>query len=202
MSKGALLFLRGYLTIGDMHIEKTSLEGVVIITPDVFADERGFFMETFSEKRYQEALGDDIHFVQDNLTFSKKGVLRGLHYQAPPFGQGKLVSISQGKVLDVAVDIRFGSPTFGKHVAVELSDKNHKQFFVPVGFAHGFLVLSETALFVYKCTNYYSKEHERGIKWDDSALDIAWGIENPIVAIRDAEFPLLKDIQQEYSLKS
>jgi dTDP-4-dehydrorhamnose 3,5-epimerase len=149
-----------------MNVIKTALDGAMIIEPDVFADERGFFMETFEEKRYQEVLGIAERCVQDNLSMSKKGVLRGLHYQIPPFGQGKLVSVLSGKVLDVVVDIRSGSPTFGKHIAVELSEENHKQLFIPAGFAHGFVVLSDTALFSYKCTNVYSKEHDRGILWN------------------------------------
>ncbi|OGI14910.1 MAG: dTDP-4-dehydrorhamnose 3,5-epimerase [Candidatus Moranbacteria bacterium RIFCSPHIGHO2_12_FULL_54_9] len=181
-----------------MNVEKTILDGVVIIEPDVLADERGFFMETFQEKRYQELLGADVRFVQDNLSSSKKGVLRGLHYQAPPFGQGKLVSVLMGTVLDVAVDIRFGSPTFGQHIAVELSDTNHRQLFIPVGFAHGFAVLSDTALFAYKCTALYSKEHDRGVRWNDSVLGIEWGVADPIVSEKDQQHPLLADISKEY----
>lgn len=181
-----------------MNVVKTALEGVVIIEPDVFADERGFFLETFEESRYREALGIEDRFVQDNLSMSKKGVLRGLHYQAPPFGQGKLVSVLSGKVFDVAVDIRFGSPTFGKHVGVELSGENHRQFFVPAGFAHGFAVLSDTALFAYKCTNVYSREHDRGVLWSDPALGIDWDITDPIVSEKDQRHPLLADIVEEY----
>ncbi len=181
-----------------MNVIKTALDGVVIIEPDVFADERGFFMETFEEKRYQEVLGIAERFVQDNLSFSKKGVLRGLHYQAPPFGQGKLVSVPLGRVLDVAADIRHGSPMFGRYVSVELSDENHRQLFVPAGFAHGFLVLSEEALFSYKCTNAYSKEHERGILWNDPELRIEWGVADPLVSEKDQASPLLKDIAQDY----
>lgn len=181
-----------------MHIEKTLLEGVVIISPDVFADERGFFMETFQEKRYQELLGSDICFVQDNISCSKKGVVRGLHYQAPPFAQGKLVQVVRGRVIDVAVDIRSGSPTFGQHVAVELSGENKKQFFIPVGFAHGFIALEDDTLFSYKCTNVYSKEHERGIRFDDPHVGIDWGMAEPMVSEKDAAQPLLQDIPQEF----
>lgn len=181
-----------------MNVIKTALDGVVIIEPDVFADERGFFMETFEEKRYQEALGIAERFVQDNLSMSKKGVLRGLHYQIPPFGQGKLVSVLSGKVLDVAVDIRSRSPTFGQHVTVELSGENHRQFFMPAGFAHGFVVLSDTAIFSYKCTNVYSKEHDRGVLWNDPALGIDWGVADPIVSEKDQQHPLLADIAKEY----
>lgn len=184
-----------------MQVEKTILDGVVVITPDIFSDERGFFMESFQEERYQEVLGAGVKFVQDNVSFSKKGVLRGLHYQAPPFGQGKLVQVLEGKVLDVAVDIRSGSPTYGQHVAVELSEENHKQLFIPEGFAHGFAVLSDSALFSYKCTNVYSKEHDRGIVWNDSTLGIEWGVENPIVSSKDQGHPVFRDIPNEYIFK-
>lgn len=180
-----------------MQVERFDIEGLFLLTPDVFHDSRGYFLETFNETRYAE-LGIADKFVQDNLSFSEKGVLRGLHYQAPPFGQGKLVSVLSGKVLDVAVDIRASSPTFGKYVSVELSEENHRQFFVPVGFAHGFIVLSDTALFAYKCTNVYSKEHDRGILWNDPALGIDWQIENPIVSEKDQGHPLLADIAKEY----
>ncbi|MEK9151179.1 MAG: dTDP-4-dehydrorhamnose 3,5-epimerase [Patescibacteria group bacterium] len=181
-----------------MNVIKTALDGVMIIEPDVFADERGFFMEAFEEKRYQRALGLSEHFVQDNLSLSKKGVLRGLHYQAPPYGQGKLISVLSGSVLDVAVDIRHGSPTFGQHTTIELSGENHRQLFVSAGFAHGFVVLSDSALFAYKCTNVYSQEHDRSILWNDPALGIDWGIADPIVSEKDQRHPLLADIPQEY----
>lgn len=187
--------------IKSMQIEKTDLVGAVIITPDVFSDDRGFFFESFQEARYQEILGKDVHFVQDNVSRSKKGVLRGLHYQAPPFGQAKLVSVLEGSVLDVAVDIRQGSPTYGKHVVVELSDENHKQFFIPEGFAHGFVVTSETALFAYKCTNVYSKEHDRGIVWSDPALGIEWKVTDPIISPKDSAHPVLADAPKEYFFK-
>ncbi|MDD2766231.1 MAG: dTDP-4-dehydrorhamnose 3,5-epimerase [Candidatus Moranbacteria bacterium] len=181
-----------------MQTEKTPLEGVIIITPDIFSDERGFFVETFQEKRYQEIFGADVHFVQDNFSASKKGVLRGLHYQASPFAQAKLVQVVKGRVLDVAVDVRFGSPTFGQFVSVELSEENHKQFFIPAGFAHGFVALEDDTLFQYKCTNVYSKEHERGIIWNDKAIGIEWGIKQPLVSGKDNEHPLLQDIVQDF----
>jgi|SRR6185369_2622698 len=184
-----------------MQVEKTDLEGVVIITPDVFSDERGFFFESFQEKRYQEILGSDVCFVQDNVSRSTKNVLRGLHYQAPPFGQAKLVSVLAGAVLDVAVDIREGSPTYGKHVAIELSAENHKQLFIPEGFAHGFIVKSDTALFAYKCTNVYSKEHDRGILWNDAALGIAWEVSQPVISPKDGNHPILADAPKEYFFK-
>lgn len=186
-----------------MNIEKTALEGVLIITPDVYTDERGMFMETFEESRYREALGlgAEESFVQDNFSVSKKGALRGLHYQAPPFGQGKLVSVLRGRVFDVTVDIRFGSGTFGKHVAVELSGGNHRQLWIPEGFAHGFVVLEDDTFFLYKCTNTYSKEHERGILWSDPALGIDWGVDTTVVSEKDQRHPLFSDIPEEFQYK-
>lgn len=185
-----------------MNIEKTNLEGVIIVTPDVYTDERGCFMETFSEERYREMLGlsSDEHFIQDNLSVSKKGVLRGLHYQAPPMAQGKLVSVLRGRVLDVAVDIRTGSPTYGQHVTIELSGENHRQLWIPRGFAHGFVVLEDDTLFSYKCTNLYSKEHDRGVLWNDPALGIDWGTKMPIISEKDQKHPLLSEIVREFSL--
>lgn len=172
----------------------------MIIEPDVFRDERGFFVETFQEKRYQEALGTSVRFVQDNFSVSKKGVLRGLHYQAPPMGQAKLVQVLRGKALDVVVDIRNGSPTYGQHMAVELSGENHRQLFIPEGFAHGFVALEDDTLFQYKCTNVYSKERERSILWNDPALGIDWGVENPIVSEKDQKHPLFADLEKDYQL--
>ncbi len=186
-----------------MKVEKTILEGVLILTPDVFSDNRGSFMELFQEARYRELLGLAVneHFVQDNFSQSNKGTVRGLHYQAPPFGQGKLVSVLKGRVLDVAVDIRVGSPTYGQHVAVELSGENHQQLWIPQGFAHGFVVLEDETFFLYKCTSVYSKEHDRGVLWNDPALGIAWGVENPIVSEKDQKHPLLQDIVKEFDYK-
>jgi dTDP-4-dehydrorhamnose 3,5-epimerase len=180
-----------------MQIEKTALEGVFIIVPDVFVDERGFFMESYNALRYKEN-GIAAEFVQDNINQSKKGVLRGLHYQVPPFAQGKLVQVLQGKVLDVAVDIRFGSPTFGQHVAIELSGENKKQLWIPEGFAHGLVALEDETIFSYKCSGLYSKEHERGVRWNDPTLGIQWGISEPVINSRDANFPLLADIPEDY----
>lgn len=181
-----------------MHVEKTDIPGLLIIEPQVFTDERGFFMETYSRDRYQEA-GIVEEFIQDNLSVSKAGVLRGLHYQAPPFAQGKLVTVLRGRVMDVAVDIRFGSPTFGQHVMVELSADNHRQFWIPAGFAHGFVALEDDTIFSYKCTNVYSKEHDRGIRYDDVALGIKWNRDDSIVSEKDKCHPLLKDIPQEFT---
>ncbi|WP_168399126.1 dTDP-4-dehydrorhamnose 3,5-epimerase [Acinetobacter indicus] len=161
-----------------MRVEKTKLDGLFIVHPQVFGDERGWFMESFNQQRFEsvfEGLNLPVpNFVQDNHSKSSRGVLRGLHYQLSPKAQGKLVRVVQGKVWDVAVDIRKGSPTFGQWVGEELSADNHKQLWIPPGFAHGFITLSETAEFLYKTTDYYSPEHERAIRWDDPQLAIAW----------------------------
>jgi dTDP-4-dehydrorhamnose 3,5-epimerase len=156
-----------------MIVTKTKIPDVLIFEPSVFGDERGYFMETFRLDEIQKHIGN-VNFVQDNESYSEYGVLRGLHFQRPPFTQSKLVRVMQGKVLDVAVDIRIDSPTFGEHVAVLLTGENKKQLWVPQGFAHGFVVLSKTAQFAYKCDNYYSPTHDGGIMWDDSALKIDW----------------------------
>jgi dTDP-4-dehydrorhamnose 3,5-epimerase len=166
-----------------MNVVKTAIPGVTIFEPKVFGDERGFFMEAYNKERYHEAGLKEV-FVQDNLSKSQKSVLRGLHIQNP-FGQGKLVSVILGAVLDVAVDVRKGSPHFGEHVAVELSENNRRQFYVPPGFAHGFLVLSESALFSYKCTELYRPENEFCIKWDDPQIGINWPTNTPIVSDKD-----------------
>lgn len=170
----------------------TNLEGVWIFEPKVFGDARGFFMETWNQARYAEA-GLDVNFVQDNVSRSNQGVLRGLHFQNPN-GQGKLVQILEGEVVDVAVDIRVGSPTFGQSAAVILSDTNFRQFYIPPGFAHGFCVLSETAIFAYKCTDFYNPSTEGGVLWNDPDLDIRWTIENPLLSEKDKANPRLKDI--------
>jgi len=161
-----------------MTFTRTEIPDVVIIDPQVHGDERGYFVETFRADKLEDFLGYKINFCQDNESKSSKGVLRGLHYQLPPFAQTKLVRVIQGRVLDVAVDIRKGSPTFGKHVAVELSAKNKKQLLVPRGFAHAFVVLENDTIFAYKVDNYYSPECDRGILFSDEALGIDWGIEN------------------------
>lgn len=158
-----------------MNIIKTDIEGVVIIEPKVFGDSRGYFFESYSQRDFNSLVGE-VNFVQDNESKSCYGVIRGLHFQKPPFEQSKLVRVVKGKVLDVAVDIREGSPTFGKHVAVELSEDNHRQLFIPKGFAHGFSVLSEEAVFQYKCDSFYAPEYEGAIAWDDPALGIDWRI--------------------------
>ena len=178
-----------------MNIIETSIEGVLIFEPKVFADARGFFMETWSRDRYRKA-GVDAAFVQDNVSSSSKGVLRGLHYQCPR-PQGKLVQVLQGEVLDVAVDIRVGSPTFGRAVTCVLSQENHRQFYVPQGFAHGFCVLSETALFSYKCTDFYCPECDGGVLWNDPEIGIDWPIAEPILSEKDTKLPRLKDIPKD-----
>ena len=158
-----------------MRITKTDIEGVVVIEPRVFEDERGYFFESFSEREFCAEVAE-CHFVQSNEVKSSYGVVRGLHFQLPPHAQSKLVRVAKGRVLDVAVDIRKSSPTFGKYVAVELSDENHRQIFIPHGFAHGYSVLSEEAVVEYKCDNYYAPESEGAVAWDDAELAIDWQI--------------------------
>lgn len=178
----------------DMNIIKTDIEGPVIIEPKIFGDDRGYFFESYSQRDFEKNVLKTV-FVQDNESKSKFGVLRGLHYQMPPHAQSKLVRVISGRVLDVAVDIRKGSPTFGKHVAVELTGENHRQFFLPRGFAHGFVVLSEEAVFQYKCDNYYAPDCEGAVLWNDPALGIDWKIPatDVILSDKDTKNPLLKD---------
>jgi dTDP-4-dehydrorhamnose 3,5-epimerase len=179
-----------------MNVIETAIEGVLILEPKVFGDERGFFMESFNQKAFNEAVGHEVTFVQDNHSRSTKGVLRGLHYQLPPHAQGKLVRVTQGSVFDVAVDVRQGSATFGKWVGVELSGENQRQLWLPVGMAHGFLVTSETADFLYKTTHYYAPHAEAGLLWSDPIIGIAWPDtgSSPRLATKDASAPLLRDI--------
>ena len=176
-----------------MNVIRTAISEVLIIEPEVFGDRRGFFFETFKADRYA-AQGIPGPFVQDNLSRSAQGVLRGLHLQNPRT-QGKLVSVLRGRVRDVAVDVRVGSPTFGQHVAVELSEENRHQLWVPRGFAHGFVVLSESADFFYKCDEFYSPSDEIVVRWDDPALAIGWGVSSPTVSPRDAAAPPLADVR-------
>jgi dTDP-4-dehydrorhamnose 3,5-epimerase len=157
-----------------MRVISTALPGVLILEPKVFGDERGFFLESFNQRAFDEAVGEHVEFVQDNHSRSARGVLRGLHYQLPPHAQGKLVRVTRGRVFDVAVDIRRSSATFGRWVGVELSGENHRQLWLPVGMAHGFLVLSESADFLYKTTSYYAPDFEGCIRWDDGEVGIAW----------------------------
>ncbi len=180
-----------------MIVEETKLNGVLIITPDVFGDDRGFFFESYSERKFLEK-GLYLNFVQDNVSFSKQGTIRGLHYQIGESAQGKLCQVLSGKVIDVAVDIRFGSPTFGEHVAVELSGENHRQIWIPPGFAHGFSVLSETALFSYKCTAFYSKRDERAILYNDPDLNIEWKVNASAVSEKDLQGKAFRDIEKDF----
>ncbi|WP_024516276.1 dTDP-4-dehydrorhamnose 3,5-epimerase [Bradyrhizobium sp. Tv2a-2] len=176
-----------------MNVIVTELPEVLVIEPQLFGDQRGFFLETYQLMRYA-SFGVNRPFVQDNMSRSSAGVLRGLHLQNP-MTQGKLVSALRGRVLDVAVDVRVGSPSFGRHVAVELSESNRRQLWIPRGFAHGFVVLSETADFFYKCDDFYSPKDEIVVRWDDPAIGIRWGVENPSLSIRDAAAPLLSDVR-------
>lgn len=171
-----------------MNIIKTAIPEVLIIEPKVFGDERGFFYESFNQRQFEQAIGHSVSFVQDNHSRSSQGVLRGLHYQLAPYAQGKLVRVVQGEVFDVAVDLRQSSPTFGHWVGVELSAENKRQIWMPEGFAHGFLTLSESAEFLYKTTNYYAPEHERCIAWNDATLAIDWPLnEAPGLSGKDAK---------------
>lgn len=178
-----------------MKVTRTKLPGVVIIEPDVFADNRGYFFETWAQRRYAE-IGVPENFVQDNVSLSKRGVLRGLHLQHPA-GQGKLVQVLHGEVYDVAVDVRVNSQTFGEWVAGLLSSEDHRQIYIPPGFAHGFCVTSETALFSYKCTEAYRREAELGVAYNDPQLAIPWPVSDPIVSAKDAVFPVLSAIPRE-----
>lgn len=184
-----------------MNIIKTALEGVVIIEPRVFEDPRGYFFESFSERDFNAQVRE-VRFVQDNESMSGYGVMRGLHFQRPPFTQSKLVRCVKGAVLDVAVDIRKGSPTYGQHVAVELAEDNHRQFFVPRGFAHGFAVLSDTAVFQYKCDNFYAPQADGGISILDDSLGIDWRIptDKAILSEKDTKHPLLKDFDSPFDI--
>ena len=182
-----------------MEVIKTAIEGVYIIEPKVFGDARGYFFESFSEREFKEKVGD-IHFVQDNESMSKYGVMRGLHFQRPPYAQSKLVRCVKGKVIDVAVDIRKGSPTYGQHVAVLLTEENHRQFFIPQGFAHGFAVLSESAVFQYKCDNFYHPEADGGISILDDSLGIDWGLamEEALLSEKDTKHPRLAEFDSPF----
>ena len=180
-----------------MDIKKYPIAGVVEITPRVFADDRGAFLETFSAKLFAEA-GITETFVQDNQSVSKKSVLRGLHFQKPPFAQAKLVSVVVGKALDVVVDLRKGSATYGQHVSCLLEAEKRNMFFVPIGFAHGFVALEEGTVFTYKCSNYYNKESEGGLLWNDPALGIEWGVENPLVSDKDEILPVLEGFESPF----
>jgi len=183
-----------------VQVSPTRLSEVLVVEPSVFGDERGYFYESYNRRRYaDQGIVDD--FVQDNHSKSARGVLRGLHYQKAP-GQAKLVRVAVGAVFDVAVDIRWGSPTFGQWVGVELSAENKRQLYVPVGFAHGFCVISDTAEFLYKVTSYYAPDLERGIAWDDPDIGITWPVGTPVLSGRDKMHPLLRDSDKDYVFKS
>ena len=182
-----------------MEVIKTAIEGVVIIEPRIFTDARGYFFESYSQQEFDEKVRP-VQFVQDNESCSSYGVMRGLHFQRPPFTQVKLVRCVRGAVLDVAVDIRRGSPTYGQHVAVDLTEENHRQFFIPQGFAHGFAVLSDTAVFQYKCDNFYHPEADGGISILDGSLGIDWHIstDHAILSEKDTKHPLLRDFDTPF----
>ena len=185
-----------------INVIKTNIQGVLIIEPKVFGDARGYFLESFNAKEFAEKTDLNINFVQDNESVSSYGVMRGLHFQRPPYTQSKLVRCVKGAVLDVAVDIRKGSSTYGKHVAVELTEDNHRQFFVPRGFAHGFAVLSETAVFQYKCDNFYAPQADGGISILDESLGIDWKIptDKALLSEKDTKHALLKDFESPFDI--
>jgi dTDP-4-dehydrorhamnose 3,5-epimerase len=181
-----------------MKLIETKIKDLYILEPRVFGDDRGYFFESFNSQTFQELIGEDVEFVQDNQSMSGKNIVRGLHFQNPPFAQGKLVRVIKGEVIDVAVDIRKDSPTYGEHVSVRLSGENNRMFWIPPGFAHGFSSLEEETIFSYKCTNYYSKESEGSVAWNDPELNINWEVENPIISEKDQESPLLSDLKSQF----
>lgn len=183
-----------------INVIKTSIEGVFVIEPKVFGDERGYFLESFNAKEFAEKTGIDVTFVQDNESKSRYGVLRGMHFQLPPYSQSKLVRVVKGKVLDVVVDIRKGSPTYGKYEMCELTEDNHRQFFVPKGMAHGFAVLSEEAIFQYKCDDFYHPEAEGAIAWNDPEIAIQWPIaeQDVLLSEKDKNHPFLRDFESPF----
>ena len=176
-----------------MDIKSTPIEGLLIIEPQVFTDPRGYFYESYNKEKFV-ASGINIEFVQDNQSLSQKGIIRGLHFQAPPFDQGKLVRVIQGAVLDVAVDIRKNSPTYGQNFSIELSSQNRTMFYIPPGFAHGFETLEDNTIFLYKCTDVYNKQSEGGLLWNDAELGIKWQNSNPLISEKDKILPLFKDL--------
>ena len=181
----------------NMELIKTSIDGLLIIKPDVFKDDRGYFYESYNKERFAKA-GLNMDFVQDNESKSDKGVLRGLHFQKPPYAQGKLVRVIKGSVMDVAVDLRKGSPTYGKWESVVLTEENKLQFWIPEGFAHGFVALEDNTIFNYKCTNVYNKESEGSILWNDPDINISWNIDNPILSEKDKISPLFKNFETPF----
>lgn len=180
-----------------MEVSSTPIEGLIIIRPKVFVDERGSFSESYNSQNFLSA-GIKCDFVQDNQSISHKNVVRGLHFQAPPFAQAKLVRVVSGSVIDVAVDIRKNSPTYGQHYSILLSAENGVQFFIPQGFAHGFIALENHTIFQYKCSNFYNKASERSLLWNDPSLNIKWTIDSPIVSAKDAEAPFFADLKSPF----
>ena len=180
-----------------MDVQETTLAGVVVLTPRVFADDRGFFAESFNARQFAAITGLDLTFVQDNHSHSVRGVLRGIHYQLPPAAQGKLVRVVEGAALDVAVDLQRSSPSFGQWVGVELTAENHRQLWVPPGFGHGFLALSDAVQLLYKTTDYYAPEYDRAIRWNDPDIDVAWPLDGatPLLSDKDAAAPFLADAE-------
>ena len=181
----------------DMEVIKTPLEGLLVIEPKVFKDHRGYFYESYNAEAFKQA-GIDAVFVQDNQSLSQKGILRGLHFQAPPHAQGKLVRVIKGAVLDVVVDIRKNSPTYGQHFSIELTEENFKMFWIPAGFAHGFVTLEDHTIFSYKCTDIYNKAAEGGLLWNDPELGINWGIEQPVLSEKDTLNPQLNNFNSPF----
>lgn len=181
-----------------MNSELIIPEGIHLLQPSVFKDNRGYFFESFNKKNFDSVTKSGIDFVQDNQSLSAKNVLRGLHFQVPPFAQAKLVRVVRGSVLDVAVDLRKNSPTYGKHFAVELNEENNLSLFIPAGFAHGFATLEENTIFLYKCSEYYNKESERTILWNDPDLNINWNCDNPVISDKDKEGILFKNFNSPF----
>ena len=193
-----MCFVSSQLSLFSMNIQQTSIQDLLIIKPRIFSDDRGYFYESYNKETFLK-LGLDLNFVQDNQSLSQKDVLRGLHFQNPPFAQGKLVRVIQGSVLDVAVDIRSNSPTYGQHEKVILSGENKTMFWIPPGVAHGFLTLEDNTIFNYKCTAGYSKESESVLMWNDPTLNIDWGVDNPLVSEKDQEAELFENFQSLFT---
>lgn len=184
-----------------MEVIRTAIDGLLIIEPRIFGDARGYFFESFNANEFAEKTGLQVNFVQDNESMSRYGVLRGLHFQQPPYAQSKLVRVVKGRVLDVAVDIRKGSPTYGKYVSVELTEDNHRQFFISKGFAHGFAVLSDEVIFQYKCDSFYAPQSEGAIAWNDPDINVDWQLpaDKVLLSEKDSHHPFLRDLQSPFS---
>jgi len=178
--------------------EEVNIDGLRLLSPKVFEDERGYFTEFYNKRDFDAIIGEDIDFVQDNISCSHKNVIRGLHFQRPPHSQGKLIQVLRGKVMDVIVDLRRNSRTYGHHCKIELSDKNHRKLWIPSGFAHGFLSLENNTLLSYKCSDYYSVEHEMSLLWNDELININWGVKDPIVSEKDKDAPSFKNFDSPF----